>query len=90
MRQNPLFLPPNDTIVDLLAKQPCKRRWWHSSIAGSSAPGDALIDRHGETVTMGVLGMTARLNNTSSSFDCAVDNLALTAQVLMSGEQCGN
>ena len=64
-----------------------KRRRWHSSIAGSSALGDALSNGHGEPVTMGVIKMAARLNNTSTSFDCGADNLARTAQVSMSGEQ---
>ncbi len=64
-----------------------RRRWWHSSSAGSSAPSDDLIDRRGETVTSGVLEMAARLNNDGTSFDSTAENLARTAQVRMSGEQ---
>ena len=64
-----------------------KRRWWHSSVEGSTAPADSFIDRRGQTVTGGVLEMAARLNNDSTSFDKAAENLTRTAQVTMSGEQ---
>ena len=40
-----------------------QRRWWHSSVAGSTASADTLIDRRGQTVTCGVIEMAARLNN---------------------------
>ena len=36
---------------------------------------------------MGVIEMVARLDNDSTSFDCAAEHLARTAQVTMSGEQ---
>ena len=49
MCRKPLFPSRTDTIADPLTKQPRKRRWWHPSIAGSSVPSNALIDRHGET-----------------------------------------
>lgn len=64
-----------------------KRRWWHSSVEGSSAPSDSLIDRRGQTVTSGVIEMAARLNNDGTNFDAAAENLARTAQVKMCGEQ---
>ena len=64
-----------------------RRRWWYSDQHGSSAPSDDLIDRRGQTVTVGVIEMAARLNNDGTSFDAAAENLARTAQVKMSGEQ---
>ena len=64
-----------------------RRRWWYSDQHGSSAPSDELIDRRGQTVTVGVIEMAARLNNDGTSFDAAAENLARTAQVKMSGEQ---
>ncbi len=64
-----------------------KRRWWHSSVAGSTVPADTLIDRQGQTVTGGVIEMASRLNNDGTSFDSAADNLLRTAQIKMSGEQ---
>ena len=69
-------------VLTVKGRLELKRRWWHSSTMGSSSPCDALIDGHGETVTI----MAAPLNNTSTAFDCAEDNLASTAQVSMSGE----
>ncbi len=63
------------------------RRWWHSPQSGSVAPADACIDQPGRTLTPGVREMAGRLNNDSSSFDRAAENLARTAQVKMSGEQ---
>ena len=36
---------------------------------------------------MGVIEMAGRPNTTSTSFDCAADNLARTAQGSLSGEQ---
>ena len=64
-----------------------QRRWWHSSVAGSTASADTLIDRRGQTVTCGVIEMAARLNNDGTSFAAAAQNLARTAQVALSGEQ---
>ncbi len=64
-----------------------KRRWWYSSAEGSTAPADTLIDRRGQAVTCGVIKMAARLNNDSTSFDAAAQNLARTAQVTMCGAQ---
>src|SRR3972149_1905474 len=63
------------------------RRWWFSLQTGSVAPADALVDRRGERVTLGVRGMACRENQAASSFDKAAENLARTAQLVISGEQ---
>ena len=60
-----------------------QRRWWHSSVAGSTASADTLIDRRGQAVTCGVIEMAARLNNDGTSFAAAAQNLARTAQVAL-------
>jgi len=63
------------------------RRWWFSLQTGSLAPADALVDRRGESVTLGVREMACRENQAASSFDKAAENLARTAQLVISGEQ---
>ena len=63
------------------------RRWWFSRQTGSVAPADALVDRRGESVTLGVREMACRENQAASSFDKAAENLARTAQLVISGEQ---
>lgn len=54
---------------------------------GSVAPSDEIIDRHGDTVTLGVREMACRENQGATSFDKAAENLSRTAQTTMSGEQ---
>lgn len=63
------------------------RRWWFSVQTGSLAPADALVDRRGESVTLGVREMACRENQAATSFDKAAENLARTAQLVISGEQ---
>jgi hypothetical protein len=63
------------------------RRWWFSLQTGSLAPADALVDRRGESVTLGVREMACRENQAATSFDKAAENLARTAQLVISGEQ---
>lgn len=63
------------------------RRWWHAPQTGSLAPADAFVDRRGETVTPGVREMACRENQGAWSFRKAAENLARTAQILLSGEQ---
>jgi hypothetical protein len=63
------------------------RRWWFSLQTGSLAPADALVDRRGESVTLGVREMACRENQAATSFDKAAENLARTAQLVLSGEQ---
>jgi hypothetical protein len=53
---------------------------------GSCHPLDAWLDRAEDTVSLGLREMACRLNGASRSFDKAAENLARTAQVLMSGE----
>ena len=55
------------------------RRWWFSLQTGSLAPADALVDRRGESVTLGVREMACRENQAATSFDKAAENLARTA-----------
>ena len=63
------------------------RRWWHARQTGSVAPADEAVDRQGATVTPGVREMACRENQGATSFAKAVENLARTAQITMSGEQ---
>jgi hypothetical protein len=63
------------------------RRWWHARQTGSVAPADEAVDRQGATVTPGVREMACRENQGATSFEKAVENLARTAQITMSGEQ---
>lgn len=51
------------------------------------APVDELVDRQGETITLGVREMTCRENQGATSFAKAAENLARTAQITMSSEQ---
>ena len=64
-----------------------RRRWWHSPESGSDAPLDRWIMAHGDSATPGVREMCCRLNNDSSNFDRAADNLFRTAHVKLSGER---
>jgi hypothetical protein len=64
-----------------------RRRWWFSRQTGSVAPADVLVDRRGESVTLGVREMACRENQAATSFDKAAENLARTAQLVISGEQ---
>ena len=63
------------------------RRWWYARHIGSLAPADALIDRHSATITPGVREMACRENQGATSFEKAAENLARTAQLMISGEQ---
>jgi hypothetical protein len=62
------------------------RRRWSSPATGSITPLDALLDAAEATLTVGVREMACRLNQASSNFDKAAENLARAAQVVMSGE----
>lgn len=63
------------------------RRWWHESTIGSIAPADVLVNRLGATVTPGVRELACRINQASTSFDKAAENLARAAHIKLSGEQ---
>lgn len=63
------------------------RRWWHAVEAGSLAPADEVMNRRGETIMPGVREMACRENQGATSFDKAAENLARTAQIMLSGEQ---
>ena len=54
---------------------------------GSATPVDALVDVAEATVSLGVRELACRLNQASSNFDKAAENLARTAQVQLSGEK---
>jgi hypothetical protein len=62
------------------------RRWWYGIETSSLAPADELIDRQGDTVTMGVREICCRENQSATSFDKAADNVARLAQIKLSGE----
>jgi hypothetical protein len=74
-------------VVTVNGEVTLRRRWWSSSSTGSFAPADALIDTQHATVTVGVREMSARLNNGQRGFNAVAENLARTAQVILSAEQ---
>jgi hypothetical protein len=63
------------------------RRWWHSATDGSLAATDQFIDPQLESVSPGVRELACRLNNDSTSFDRAAENLLRAALIKMSGKQ---
>jgi len=63
------------------------RRHFHSLISGSQVPADERFNHSGTTITVGVREMGARLNNDTTSFDRAAENLERTAQISISGER---
>ena len=74
------------TVLTINGPIELRRRWWHSPESGSDAPLDRWIMANGDSVTPGVREMCCRLNNDSSNFDRAADNLFRTAHVKLSGE----
>jgi hypothetical protein len=63
-----------------------QRQWWHGAQSGSIAPADEILDRHGATITPGVLELACRENLSATSFAKAAANLARTAQLTISAE----
>jgi hypothetical protein len=63
-----------------------QRQWWHGAQLGSIAPADEILDRHGATITPGVLELACRENLSATSFAKAAANLARTAQLTLSAE----
>ena len=101
-RQKPLFPPPHHpttgkrlenkgrqshTILTVNGEIKTFRRWWHGAQIGSIAPADAILDRHGDTVTPGVVEMGSRVNLSATGFLKAALVLERTAQVKLSGER---
>lgn len=59
---------------------------WHCPADGSETPTDRLLDEVEATISQGVREMACRLNQDSSSFQKAADNLNRTAHVEVSKE----
>ena len=74
------------SILTINGRVTLSRIWWHSPIEGSSAPLDLFIRADGATTTPGVREMACRVNNHSSSFTHAAENLQRTAQVTLCDE----
>ena len=74
-------------VLTVNGKVTLRRCWWHSPGEGSEAPVDSSIDAEGRTVTPGVLEMISRINNDSTAFTAAAENLQRLAMIPMSDEQ---
>ena len=63
------------------------RRWWYGPQVGSIALADEILDRHGDSITPGVVEMACRVNLSATSFLKAASVLERTAQLKLSGER---
>jgi hypothetical protein len=74
------------TVLTVNGRVTLWRRRWSSPGTGSVTPLDALLDVAEARLTVGVREMACRLNQASRNFDKAAENLARTAQIVLSGE----
>ena len=74
------------TVLTVNGRVTLWRRRWSSPGTGSVTPLDALLDVAEARLTVGVREMGCRLNQAARNFDKAAENLARTAQVVLSGE----
>lgn len=101
MRLRPLFPPPISSatgcrkrhkgrqpysVLTVNGRVRLQRVRWHCPTDGSETPTDRLLDEVEATISQGVREMACRLNQDSSSFQKAANNLNRTAHVEVSKE----